>query len=66
MSLYASGCNYFIPIHLQKSYVEQFGYQPGDFPICESIAARTIALPFHAGLTESDVNTVCSELAALL
>ncbi|HEY3244598.1 MAG TPA: DegT/DnrJ/EryC1/StrS family aminotransferase [Phycisphaerae bacterium] len=61
------GCsNYFVPIHLQKFYVEQFGYQPGDFPICESVAARTIALPFHAGLTESDANTVCSELAALL
>jgi perosamine synthetase len=60
------GCsNYFVPIHLQKFYVEQFGHKPGDFPVCEAVAARTIALPFHAGLTDSDVNTVCSELAAL-
>lgn len=61
------GCsNYFVPIHLQPFYVEQFGYQAGDFPICENLAARTIALPFHHELTESDVDVVCEELRKLL
>jgi perosamine synthetase len=61
------GCNnYFVPIHLQPFYVEQFGYKPGDFPITEAVAARTIALPFHADLTEDDLDRVCSELRALL
>jgi perosamine synthetase len=61
------GCsNYFAPIHLQPFYIERFGYKPGDFPICESVAARTVALPFHHELTESDVDGVCHELTSLL
>ncbi|MFH1418494.1 MAG: DegT/DnrJ/EryC1/StrS family aminotransferase [Planctomycetota bacterium] len=61
------GCsNYFAPIHLQAFYRRAFGYKEGDFPICERVAARTIALPFHGGLTESDVDEVCEVLKALL
>jgi dTDP-4-amino-4,6-dideoxygalactose transaminase len=61
------GCsNYFSPIHLQPFYREQFSYKPGDFPACETVAARTIALPFHNGLTESQVDHVCKTLNALL
>ena len=61
------GCsNYFAPIHLQPFYVQRFGYKPGDFPICEALAARTIALPFHHELTGDDVDRVCTELASLL
>ncbi len=61
------GCsNYFAPIHLQPFYVERFGYKPGDFPVCEAVAARSVALPFHHELTEEDVDTVCNELRRLL
>lgn len=61
------GCsNYFAPIHLQAFYKRQFGYKPGDFPVCERIAARTIALPFHNHLTESEVDQVCETLRSLL
>ncbi len=61
------GCsNYFAPIHLQPFYQEQFGYKPGDFPVCEGVAARTIALPFHNGLSESDVDEVCQTLRSIL
>ena len=58
--------NYFAPIHLQPFYVERFGYKPGDFPVCEALSARTIALPFHHELSEDDVDTVCAELRKLL
>jgi perosamine synthetase len=61
------GCsNYFAPIHLQNFYRRDFGYKEGDFPVCERVAARTIALPFHNGLTESEVDEVCSTLKSLL
>lgn len=61
------GCrNYFAPIHLQPFYAERFGFKPGDFPICEALAARTIALPFHHELTQADVDRVCEELRRLL
>jgi len=41
------GCsNYFPPIHLQPYMVELLGHKEGDFPVCEHVANRTIALPF--------------------
>lgn len=58
--------NYFAPIHLQPFYVERFGFAPGAFPICEALAARTIALPFHHELTKSDIDRVCETLRGLL
>jgi len=61
------GCNnYFAPIHLQPFYVERFGFRAGDYPVCEAVAARTIALPFHHELTETDVDFVCEELFRVL
>lgn len=61
------GCsNYFTPIHLQPFYREQFGHQPGDFPLCEALSARTIALPFHNHLSEADVDLVAREFRQLL
>lgn len=61
------GCsNYFSPIHLQPFYRELFGYKPGDFPVTESVAARTIALPFYNNLTEAQIDHVVTTLRALL
>ncbi len=61
------GCsNYFVPIHLQPFYAERFGYRRGDFPHCEHVADRTVALPFHPGLTEGEVDEVCSTLREML
>ena len=58
--------NYFSPVHLQPFYAEQFGYKPGDFPVCEKVAARTLALPFYNRLTESDQDLVVECLKAAL
>lgn len=61
------GCNnYFPPIHLQPYMVEQFGYSEGDFPVCEYVSARTIALPFFGGMTRQQVNRVCETLNRIL
>lgn len=57
---------YFSPIHLQPFYRELFGYKPGDFPVTESVAARTIALPFYNDLTEDQIDYVVTALKALL
>ncbi len=58
--------NYFAPIHLQPFYREQFGYGEGDFPVCEALAARTIALPFFGQMTEAQIDRVCTALSKLL
>ena len=41
--------HYPVPVHLQKCY-EHMGWRPGDFPVAESLCARTVSLPldpFH-------------------
>ncbi len=57
---------YFTPIHLQPFYASDLGYKLGDFPVTESVSARTIALPFHNKLTEPDADYVTATLRKLL
>jgi dTDP-3-amino-3,4,6-trideoxy-alpha-D-glucose transaminase len=41
--------HYPVPVHLQKCY-QNAGWRPGDFPVAESLCARTVSLPldpFH-------------------
>ena len=57
------GCNpYFVPIHLQPYVMEALGTRAGDFPVTERVAARTIALPFFANLSQRQVHRVKEEL----
>jgi perosamine synthetase len=58
--------NYFAPIHLQPFYRKQFGYKPGDFPITEDIAARTIALPFFNTITYDQIDYVVDSLKSVM
>lgn len=58
--------NYFAPIHLQPFFADGFGFRPGDFPVCEALSERTIALPFHHLLTKNDTQYVCQTLRRLL
>jgi perosamine synthetase len=61
------GCNnYFPPIHLQPYVAKQFGFRPGDFPVCEYVAARTLALPFFGKMTGRQVERVCDTLDQVL
>jgi perosamine synthetase len=53
---------YFSPLHLQPFYREAFGYQPGDFPVTERVAASTLALPFSSLLPDDDVRYVTEAL----
>lgn len=43
------------PLHLQRAYVEQYGYRKKDFLVTEKVADRAIALPFHCHVTEDQV-----------
>jgi len=57
---------YFPAIHLMSYYREQFGHREGEFPVCEDVAARSIALPFFVGMTESQVERVAGAVAEVL
>jgi perosamine synthetase len=57
------GCGiYFPPIHQFNFYRETFGFKQGDFPVAESVGSRTIALPFHNNLSESEIDEVVCAL----
>jgi perosamine synthetase len=57
---------YLPAIHLMSYYRERFGHRPGEFPVCEDVAARSLALPFHPQLSESEVAAVADALTAVL
>lgn len=56
-----SGLHYPVPLHLQEAYVD-LGYQPGDFPVAESLAKRILSLPMFPTITREQVEHVCSAI----
>ena len=40
---------YLPAIHLMSFYRDRFGYREGQFPVCEDVAERSVALPFFPG-----------------
>jgi perosamine synthetase len=57
---------YFPAVHLMTYYRETFGHRPGEFPVCEDVAARSIALPFFPQMTEGQVARVVEALSGVL
>jgi perosamine synthetase len=57
---------YLPAIHLMSFYRERYGHREGEFPVCEDIAARSIALPFFPEMSEGQVERVAGELRAVL
>ena len=57
---------YLPAIHLLSFYRERFGHRPGEFPVCEDVAARSLALPFFPGMEEGRVARVAEALSAAL
>ena len=57
-------CKPYLPaIHLMSFYRERFGHREGEFPVCEDVAARSVALPFFPAMTEGQVQRVAAALA---
>ncbi|HVR04748.1 MAG TPA: DegT/DnrJ/EryC1/StrS family aminotransferase, partial [Solirubrobacteraceae bacterium] len=57
---------YLPAIHLMSFYRERFGHREGEFPVCEDVAARSLALPFYPQLSEGEVARVAEALARAL
>ena len=57
---------YLPAIHLMSFYRERFGHRPGEFPVCEQVAARSVALPFFPALSQSQVVRVAEALRRAL
>jgi perosamine synthetase len=57
---------YLPAIHLMSFYRERFGHREGEFPVCEDVAARSLALPFFPEMTDAEVERVAVALRAVL
>lgn len=57
---------YLPAIHLMSFYRERYGHRVGEFPVCEDVAARSLALPFFAQMSEGQVARVAERLHAVL
>jgi perosamine synthetase len=44
---------HFIPLHQHPYYIQQYGYQQGDFPQAEDSFSRCISLPIYPDLSEA-------------
>ncbi len=68
-TLAASGIQskpYLPAIHLMSFYRERFGHRLGEFPVCEDVAARSLALPFFPQMSEGQVASVAEALRSAL
>ena len=57
---------YLPAIHLMSYYREAFGHREGEFPVCEDVAERSIALPFYPELSAGQVERVAESLRTVL
>jgi perosamine synthetase len=57
---------YLPAIHLMSYYRETFGHREGEFPVCEDVAARSLALPFFPAIEEHQIERVAQELRSVL
>jgi perosamine synthetase len=57
---------YFPAVHLMTYYRERWGHREGEFPVCEDVAARSIALPFFPQMSEGQVERVSGALCDVL
>jgi perosamine synthetase len=57
---------YLPAIHLMSFYRERFGHREGEFPVCEDVAARSIALPFFPAMSEAQVSRVVETVRAVI
>jgi perosamine synthetase len=53
---------YLPAIHLMSFYRERFGHREGEFPVCEEVARRSLALPFFPQMGEAEVTRVAGAL----
>jgi perosamine synthetase len=57
---------YLPAIHLMSFYRDRFGHHEGQFPVCEDVAARSLALPFFPEMSEGQIARVAQRLRAAL
>ncbi len=53
-------------IHLLSYFAQNYGFEPGAFPIAEHIGDSTISLPFYPGMSDSNLSYVADTLRKIV
>jgi perosamine synthetase len=57
---------YLPAVHLLSFYRRRLGHREGEFPVCEDVARRSLALPFFPQLTEGEIEQVVGALREVI
>jgi len=57
---------YLPAIHLMSFYRDRYGHREGEFPVCEEVARRSLALPFFGELSDPEVERVVATLREVI
>jgi len=57
---------HYYPVHYHPYYRENFGFQQGDYPICEAEFERIISLPLFPLMEDEDVERVVTAVKTVL
>ncbi len=57
-----TGVHYPVPLHLQPAFA-YLGRGPGDFPVAEGLASRSLSLPMFPGISRDQMDYVAEMLA---
>lgn len=60
-----TGIHYPIPLHIQPAY-QFLEYEPGDFPMSETVAETTLSLPMYPAMTDEQVHHVVETMMKIL
>jgi perosamine synthetase len=52
----------YFPMATDMPHIKALGYNSDDYPIAKEVSSRTMAIPFFADMTESEVDEVCRQL----
>jgi len=53
---------HYIPVYRHSYYIENFGFDPDDFPVTEDVFSRIITLPLHPQMKSDDVSYICDTI----
>ncbi|WP_121744977.1 DegT/DnrJ/EryC1/StrS family aminotransferase [Natronorubrum halophilum] len=51
-------------VHLTRAYREEYGYEPGAFPVTEAVMGRVLSLPIHPNLTGDEIDRITAGVSA--
>ena len=57
---------HYIPVHLQPFYKNNYGFQPGDFPVSERFYRNEVSLPTYADLSIKEVTFVVNNILEII